>query len=124
MFDLFQSRRNYNEPCKWWSRNESEDNSSDELIMKRIPTGTFMAKEITAENMQNTQIGNTFMFDRTNITIQTPDDVYGIKNNDLVLYQDEKWIVINVSKRKARMQQSQFASDRYCSHYWYIELRK
>ena len=124
MFDLFQSRRNYNEPCKWWSRNESEDNSSDELIMKRIPTGTFMAKEITAENFQNTQIGNTFMFDRTNITIQTPDDVYGIKNNDLVLYQDEKWIVINVSKRKARMQQSQFASDRYCSHYWYIELRK
>lgn len=123
-FDLFQSRRTYNEPCKYWTRNESDEHTSDELIMNRVPSGTFMAKEITAENIQNTQIGNTFMFDRSNITIMTPDNVYGIKNNDLVMFQGEKWIVVDVQKRKAHMQQSQFASDRHCSHFFYIELRK
>ena len=123
-FDLFQSRRTFNEQCKWWTRNEDEENESNELIMKRVPNGIFMAKEVSAEVFQNNTIGNTVMFDRTNITIQTPDNVFGLKNNDLVLYQGEQWIVNNVSKRKAHIQQSHFAPDKYCSHFWYIELRK
>ena len=123
-FDLFQSRRNYNEPCKWWSRDERDELESNELIMKRIPSGTFWAKEVSPESLQNIQIGNTFMFDKTNITIKTPDNIFGLKNNDVVLFRDELWIVINVQKTKARMQQTQFAIEKNCSHYWYIELRK
>lgn len=123
-FDLFQSRRNYNEPCKWWSRNDSDEFTEDELVMKRIPTGYFMAKEVTPEMERDNPIANSWLLQRSGTTIKTPDDIYGIVSQDLVWYQGEKWIVVSVQKIKARMQQTQFATDRYCSHYWYIELRK
>ena len=123
-FDPFQSRRNYNEPCKWWSRNETDDYESDVLIMKRIPTGTFMAKEVSPETERDNPIANAWLLHRSGVTIKSPDNLWGISADDLILYQGEKWIVVSVQKIKARMQQTQFASDRHCSHYWYIELRK
>lgn len=124
MFDLFQSRRGYNEYCKWWSQNESEEISFDKLVSKRVPSGCFYAKEVNPETSQNAIIGGTFMFDKTTITIKTPDNVLGIKNNDIVLFRGEKWIVIDVQKRQSHLQQSEFANDENVSHYWYISLRK
>lgn len=124
MFDLLQSRNTYNEPCKWWSRDEADENASDKLIMSRVPSGIFNAKEVNPETKQNTIVGNTFMFDKTTVTIKTPDNVIGIKNNDLVLYQGEKWIVVDAQKRLSRNQHTYFAKDSHCSHFWYIELRK
>ena len=123
-FDLFQSRRNYNEPCKWWKRDLRSDFNSSELVMKRVPTGTFMAKEVTPETERNNPIANSWLLNHSGITIKTPDNVYGIQSEDLVLYKGERWIVVNVQKMKARMQQSEFATDMNCSHYYYIELRR
>ena len=123
-FDYFQSRRNYNEPCKWWSRNESDDYESDQLVLKRIPSGTFMAKEITPEMERDNPVANAWLLHRSGITIKTPDNIYGISSEDLVYYAGEVWIVVTYQKIKARMQQSEFASDKNCSHYWYIELRR
>lgn len=122
--DLFQSRRNYNEPCRWWTRREEDGYDSDEIIMQRVPSGKFDAKEVTAEQNQHNIIGDTFMVDRTSVTIKTPDDVYGLKDNDLVEYQGEKWLVQSVQKGKFRSQSTLFATDKNCSHFWYIELRK
>ena len=123
-FDLMQSRNTYNETCKWWTRNEDDEYTSDELVMKRVPSGHFQAKEINPESKQNRIIGNAFMFDRTNITIKSPDNLENIKNNDIVLFRGEKWIVSSVQKTKARAQRTFFALDKNVSHYWYIELRK
>lgn len=123
-FDLFQSRRNYNEPCKWWSRNESDDYESDVLIMKRIPSGLFMAKEVSPEMERDNPIANAWLLHRTGVTIKTPDDLTGISGQDLVWYEGEKWIVNSFQKIKARMQQTEFATDKNCSHYWYLELRR
>lgn len=123
-FDLFQSRTNCHELCKWWTRNESTDYEPDELIMQRIPSGTFMAKEVSPEQGQNVIVGGAFMVDKSSVTIKSPDDLSGIKENDLVLYQGEKWIVLSVQKTKARVQNTMFASDKNCSHFWYLELRK
>lgn len=123
-FDLFQSRRNYNEPCKWWVRNESDDYTDDQLIHNRIPSGTFMAKEVSAETERDNPIANAWLLQRSGITIKTPDNIMGIGAEDIVFYAGEYWIVVSVQKVKARMQQSQFASDKNCSHYWYIELRR
>lgn len=123
-FDLFQSRREYNEFCKWWSRNESDDFSSDELIMKRIPTGMFLAKEVSSENKQSDIISDSFMFDKTTITIKSPDNLNGLKQHDLILFRGEKWFVVTVQKSKAKIQNTFFANDKNCSHFWYIELRK
>lgn len=121
--DIFQSRRNYNEPCRWWSRNEHSEYDDDSLIMKRVPTGTFMAREVSPETSQNAVIAS-FMFEKNTITIKTPDDINGITRNDLVEFQGEKWIVENVQKSKAKIQNTQYALDKKCSHFWYLNLRK
>lgn len=123
-FDLFQSRRNYNEPCRWWSRSEDDRYEDGELIMKRVPTGTFMAKEVAPEQLKDTVIAYSFMFEQGTITIKSPDNLMGIKSKDLVEFQGEKWIVVNVQKSKAKIQNTQYAANRNCSHYWYLELRK
>lgn len=122
--DIFQSRRNYNELCRWWSRSEDDAYSDNTLIMKRVPTGTFMAKEVSPEQIQDVVIANSFMFEKNSITLKSPDNLIGIKCDDLVEYQDEMWIVSNVQKSKAKIQNTQYALSRNCSHYWYLELRK
>ena len=124
MFDLFQSRATYNEPCKWWTRDERDKYTSDELIMRRIPSGVFVAKEVTAEQRQDMIISGTFLFDRSNITIKSPDNLNGIKQDDIVLFRNEKWLVVNVQKTKSKTQNTYFADSKNCSHYWYLELRK
>lgn len=123
-FDLLQSRNTYNEQCKWWSRNEADEYESDEIVMNRVPSGHFQAKEINAESRQNKIVGNAFMFDKSTITIKTPDEVSNIKNNDIVQFRGEKWIVASVQKAKTRAQRTFFALDKNVSHYYYIELRK
>ena len=123
-FDLFQSRNTYNEPCKWWKRDERDQFDPDELVFKRVPDGTFMAKEVSPQRDQNIQVGGSFMFDRTSVTIKSPDNLEDIKSEYIVEYQGEKWIVVSVQKSKARMQNTFFAADKNCSHYWYLELRK
>ena len=110
-FDLFQSRRNMNEICKWWSRDESEDIDGDELIYGRVPRGTFYAKEVNAEVQDDNIIAGMFAADKTAVTIMSSDDlsdlfnVYAdIRNRALVEYQGEIWRGDSVQKRKARIQ--------------------
>lgn len=123
-FDEFQSRRGYNEECVWWSRNEDDDIDVNDLILKRVPSGYFMAKEESPESNRENTIYNTFSLEKTLITIKTPDNIYGIKQKDLVLFRGEKWFVVSIQKIKARLQQSEFANDKNRSHFWYLELRK
>lgn len=123
-FDLFQSRSCYDESCKWWTRDERDKNTPDERIMQRIPSGIFMAKEIAPENAEDIIVANSFMIDKSTVTIKSPDDLTGIKSEDIVEYQGEKWIVANVQKIKAKKQNTFFAKDQNCSHYWFLELRK
>lgn len=130
-FDLFQSRRNMNEECKWWTRNENEDIDEDELKYRRVPRGYFMAKEVNAEVQDDNIIGGIFAADKTAITIMTSDnlnDLYNeqqdVKNRVLVQYQGEIWRVDNVQKRKARIQNTEFGRVDKASHYWYLSLIK
>ena len=122
--DLFQSRRNYNQLCKWWSRDERDEFESDELVHKRVPSGSFWAKEVNAEELKNNVINGSVMFDSSRVTIKSPDNCEGLKNNDLVEYQGCLWRVDNVQKKKARIQNSEFAADSVVSHYWYLNLVK
>lgn len=122
--DLFQSRRTCNEFCHFWSRNEDEKYEADELVHKRTSSGSFWAEEMSPEQLKNNIIAGSFMFDSDHVTIRSPDDCSVLKQNDLVKYQGEIWIVTNVQRTKARKSQLEYAYDRNCSHYWYIELRK
>lgn len=123
-FDLFQSRRNFNERCRWWTRNESDDFEDNELVYKRIPSGMFYAKEANANTDDNNVISGTFMFSRSTVTIISPDDLRGIKPKDIIEYQEELWRVDNIQNKKARIQNSEFAVATNVSHYWYLTLIK
>jgi len=123
--DIYNSRATYNDKCTWWSRNESEEDIElDELVMKRVPTGSFMAKEVSPLRKQDAQIGGVFQVEKHTITIKSPDDLSSIVQKDLVKFRDEFWIVVSVQRSKSRNQNTFFASDKNCSHYWYLELSK
>lgn len=122
--DLYQSRRDYHILCKWWAHDEREEFTPDELVYKRTPDGAFWAKEVSPEQDRDNIIGGVFNLDSTHVTLKTPDDCVGLQSKYLVEYQGEFWIVVSVQKSKARKSNTMFASDRNCSHYWYIELRK
>ena len=130
-FDLFQSRRNMNEQCRWWSRNESDSVPDSELRYKRVPRGVFSAKEVNAEVQDDNIIGGVFMTDKTSVTIMSSDDLsdlynetQDITNKVLVEYQGEMWRCDSVQKRKARIQNTEFGKVSKVSHYWYLSLIK
>lgn len=122
--DLSKSRRKCNEFCRWWKRDERDENTPDELIYKRTATGSFWAEEISAEQDRDNIVGGVFMFDSTHVTIRTPDNCLGMESKDLVLFRDEYWIVVSAQKGQAKKSNAMFVKDKYCSHDWYIELRK
>ena len=83
-----------------------------------------MAKQVSPATERENRVANLWLLQRSGLTIKTPDDLSGLKNNDLVLYEGEMWIIVSFQKIKARMQQSEFASDSKCSHFWYLEIRR
>lgn len=119
--DRFQSRRNYNEYCRWWSM---EDGDDSELAHDRIADGSFWAKKAAAEDVTDVIVGGAFMFDKDAVTLKTPDNLDGIREHDLVEYRGEKWLVTSVQKSDARLQNTQYAKESACSHFWYVGLRK
>ena len=122
--DIFQSRRNYNEDCRWWTRNENDMADESELVMKRVASGSFCAKEMSPIQLMEVNLGNSFRIDSTHTTIKSPDNLEGMKADDLVEYQGEIWIVDDIQKSKAKLQNTYYAADKNCSHFWYIALRK
>ena len=123
-YDKNQSHSGYNELGRWWHRNENDEIDTDEIIIRRICSGSFWAKEVTPKRTEDTQVGGVFMFERDTITIKTPDNLEGMASKDLVEFRGEIWRVNNVQRSKARNQQTFFGKDKNCSHFWYLELRK
>lgn len=123
-YDLFQSRRGYNEKCAWWNKEQGDDYESDEIIMKRVPEGYFMAKQENPFSQRENSIYNTYLLDKSTVTIKTPDNVEGIQQGSIVLFRNEKWIVVSFQTIQSKVQQSEFACDTNRSHYTFIELRK
>ena len=123
--DIFNSRATYNVKCRWWSRNENdEDYDLDEIVMKRVATGSFRAKEVAPLRKQDAQIGGVFEIEKHFITIKSPDNLINIREKDIVEFNKEIWRVTSVQRSKARNQNTFFATDKNCSHYWYLELSK
>lgn len=122
--DLRQSRRTHHLFCRWWKRNEDDQYTPDELIYKRVPTGRFWAEEVSPVQDRDNIVGGVFNFDSMHVTLESPDDCSMLESKDLVEYQGEKWIVVSVQRSKARVNSTIFLKEKYCPHYWYIELRQ
>ena len=122
---LWASRRDCHEECTWWSRNEEVgEEVNDELIMKRQPSGTFYAKEYSPEYYDGNNFAGSFRVDRTTVTLRTPDDISGIKNDDIVKYQGVKWIVTSVQRKNVRNGMTEFTYEDNVPHFYYIQLRR
>lgn len=122
--DIYQSRATYNEKVKWWSRDIRNRNEYDEIIMKKTPTGIFWAKETTPLRNDSQTIMGSIRVDQQTITIKTTDNLTEMKENDLVLFRGKKWIVLSIQMSKSKNQHTVFGTDKYCSHYWYLELHR
>ena len=124
-FDLFQSHRNFNEQCRWWHRNESEEDLEDnELFYKRIPTGSFFAKEAASEMNDSNILGGVMLANKSTITIYSPDNLEAIRPNDLVEFQGQMWRVEDNQAKIFRMQNNEFVKNDSVSRYWYLTLIK
>ena len=117
-------RNSYNLKCKYWTRRKDEEDFSDELIMKRVADGMFFAKEVSPETLSDETIGDSFLFDKTTLTIKSPNNLEKLKNDDIITIEDEKWLVVRAQCTISRSQNSLFLKRNKHSRYWYIELRK
>lgn len=122
--DIWTSRRDCFEECKWWNRDEDNFIENDELIHQIPPTGIFYAKEYSPEIRDSSVIAGVFMFDRQSVTLRSTDDLNNLHKNAMVLYKGEKWIVDNIQKKQMRNRATEFADDSNVSHCWYIQMRK
>ena len=124
-FDFGQTRRGYNEICKVWSKRPEDDEIYDnEIIYKRIPDVVFYAREVSPIMQNNNILASVAMVERNTVTVETPENIQGVKPNDYIMYQDEYWIVVDVQSRQVRQQQTEFMKHKRISHHWFLSLRK
>jgi hypothetical protein len=133
--DMFTSRRKMFNECYYWCRSKTEENEdldedlgktifidpySKELSYEIDPSGTFEAIEINNYDRSSQIIGGSFMFDSSTVTLKTFDYIPELGVNDIVVYNDNVWRVVNISRRPMQ-RTKQFSVD--VSYETYISLK-
>lgn len=122
MIDLWQSRRDLFNEVEYWSQVTNEDLVlNNQLVYNRMPTGSFMAKEISAYSLDSQVVGETVMFDDQSVTLYTRDKIDDLKVNDKVRYNGKFFRVDNIQKNYVK-KQKQFIRGQISTEY-YITLR-
>lgn len=117
--DIFASRRANFEECEYWLR-DINSNPNELLYQLGASSGSFDAKQISAETNGIQVIGGIFMVDVNGVSIQTDDDIRDLKTNDFVKYKGEFYRVTDIQKAMIRTN-NQFTSE--ISYRYYINLR-
>ncbi len=117
--DLQLGRRGDFDRCKYWVRNENDENL-EEYTHNHEASGIFYAKEITAEDKHKNIVNDMFMFDENTITIYTKALVK-LKEGDIVDFEGEKWLVKNCQSRKIHKNNEFMTRASYIS---YIQLKR
>ena len=122
MIDLWQSRRDSFTEVEYWSQVDDEDLvGNQQLVYNRVPTGTFMAKEISVYSMDSQVVGETVLVDDQSITLFTRDKISDLRVNDKVKYDGKFFRVDNIQKNYVKKQR-QFHRGKTSASY-YISLR-
>lgn len=116
--DLNTSRRTYHTKCRYWKVNTKYKDKS-ELVHDKKPFGIFFAKENNSWTSDNEIVNEVLMIKTSEISISTQDK-NSLEVNDIVDYNGDLWIVINVQRKKIK-RQSQFMKT--TSEITYIQLR-
>lgn len=117
--DLLMGRRGDFDKCKYWVVDDSNLNL-EEYTHNNTPSGIFYAEETTAKERRKLVVNNSFVFDEELVTIKTKSQIT-LKEDDLVEYEDEIWIVKSYQTRKINKNE-QFMK-RPCK-IAYIQLKK
>ena len=122
MIDLWQSRRDVFVPVEYWSQIDNEDLvSNSQISYNRLPTGTFMAKEVSSFTDDSQVVGETLMYDEITVNIYTRDKIDDLRVNDIVKYEGKIYRVDNIQKNYVKKQR-QFMK-REASAEYFISLR-
>jgi hypothetical protein len=112
--DLFTSSRIYFNRCPYWCVDEKWlEIHPNELVIKKHPTGYFNAKEENPMRTGNQIVGGAFMFETNNLTISTEDDVYDLKENDILKFRGEIYRITDI-QRQPRLKQTQYSDRPSC----------
>ena len=105
MIDLWQSRRDAFVPVEYWSQIDNEDLvSNSQISYNRLPTGTFMAKEVSSFTDDSQVVGETLMYDEITVNIYTRDKIDDLRVNDIVKYEGKIYRVDNIQKNYVKKQ--------------------
>lgn len=122
MIDLWQSRRDAFVPVEYWSQIDDDDLvSNSQIAYNCLPTGTFMAKEVSSFTDDSQVVGETLMYDEITVNIYTRDKVNDLRVNDIVRYEGKFYRVDNIQKNYVKKQR-QFMK-REASAEYFISLR-
>ena len=117
--DIFVSRRDNFDECKYWCRKPNE-NPNELVYEMRKPDGYFDAKMSNPENFGTDVVGGVFMFDTNFVMIETNDDVFKLKANDVVEFRGKIYMITDIQKRPLR-KNNQFTNE--LAYKYYISLR-
>ena len=117
--DLLLGRRGDFEKCKYWVRNEDDEDLS-QYTYESAPDGTFYAEEVSTEDLRKMTINGIFMFDESLITIYTNGSI-SLKKGDLVGYRGDVWIVQSCQSKRI---QKNLQFMKRASTKSYIQLKK
>ena len=117
--DIFVSRRDNFDECKYWCRKPSE-NPNELVYEMRKPDGYFDAKMSNPENFGTDVVGGVFMFDTNFFMIETNDDVFNLKANDVVEFRGNIYMITDIQKRPLR-KNNQYTNE--LAYKYYISLR-
>lgn len=98
--DLLLGRRGDFERCKYWVRNEDDEDLS-QYLYEIEPDGIFYAEEITPEDLRKLTINGIFMFDESLITIYTNGSI-SLKKGDLVEFRGDIWVVQSCQTKRVQ----------------------
>lgn len=128
--DLYQSRRTNFVKCRYWIAKDTEAfkdlgmeaiQSDDGYKISQYCDGVFMAKERTAEDNSKKIIENVYMYNVTNIQLETTDNISYLTQDSIVEYNGLYWRVTNIQKEKIK-KQGQFL--RKPSYKYYLSLTR
>lgn len=117
--DIFSSRRDYFDECEYWLRKKS-DNPNELVYNDRRPDGYFDAKMSNPENFGTDVVGGVFMFDTNSVMIETNDDVFMLKPNDVIKFRGNIYMITDIQKKPLR-KNNQYTNE--LNYKYYISLR-
>lgn len=119
--DFCTSRRTEENECEYWIAQDGVPLSLDEKKLNNLCDGTFFASEVNLKSDEYQVVAQEFMFESSNLTLKTNDDIHDITENSVVKYDNELWRVKDVQRLKIK-KHSYFCVD--STYSYYITLRR